>query len=77
MGGQSLQQCTEIEDLGITNSTFSFAIHIENKVKSVNKMLGFIIIQSHFNTLKLLYYSFVRRKLEFGSLFGSRNLKVI
>ena len=61
------------KDLGITFDTkFSFANHIEGICAKAMKMLGFIMRNSkYFNnsqTLKTLYFCYVRSVLEYGSI---------
>lgn len=61
------------KDLGVIfDKTLSFTDHIQANVADTYKALGFIIRNSHEfsdnNTLKLLYYSFVRSKLEYACL---------
>lgn len=68
-----IERRNEIKDLGITfDHKFSFAFHISNIITSAHKLWGFIYRNSkEFNnivTCKALFYSFVRSKLEYGSL---------
>lgn len=68
-----LSRCESIKDLGIVfDSKMSFNEHIKQSTTSALKMLGFIIRNCrnfHDPTaLKTLYFSYVRSKLEYGSL---------
>lgn len=64
---------TCIRDLGVTfDIKLSFSEHIMNITKSASKCLGFVIRQSreftNISTMSVLYYAFVRSKLEYASL---------
>lgn len=66
-----LNRLDQITDLGITFDTeFNFIPHISNIVSSALKRLGFIIRNTESFTLedtfKLLFFCFVRSKLEYG-----------
>lgn len=68
-----LSRCTDTKDLGIVfDHKLSFNKHINLKISEAMKMLGFIIRNcKNFNNmqaLSTLYYSFVRSKLEYGSV---------
>ena len=66
-----LTQVTKQRDLGVLfNKDLNFLEHIENIVTNAYRKLDFIIRNSKqfaIDTIKLLYFSFVRSKLEFGS----------
>nr|CAH7765605.1 unnamed protein product [Callosobruchus chinensis] len=69
----SLKRCDDIKDLGIVfDSSMSFIPHISQIISSANRMLGFVIRnrRDFVNTdvLKILYFSYVRSKLESCSL---------
>lgn len=71
--GSILDRKTVIKDLGIFfDSTLTFNYHIHNLKLTSLKNLGFIIRNSKdfrkIKTLTLLYYSFVRSKLEYCSI---------
>lgn len=62
-----------VKDLGVYfDSSLSFKQHVESTVQSAFKTLGFIIRSSdgfcNLTTLKLLYFVFVRSRLEYGSV---------
>lgn len=68
-----LERVQFVSDLGVTfQSDFSFRLHIDGIVKSANKMLGFILRNSasfvNPDTLKTLYFSYVRSKLEYCAI---------
>ena len=68
---QELIRCTTIKDLGVTfDEALSFNFHLLNISLSASKSLGFIIrncraFESQ-TALKVLFYSFVRSKLEYA-----------
>lgn len=76
VNGTVLRRPDVIKDLGITfDPKLSFVKHIELVTVSAYKSLGFIIRGSRdfadVETLKLLYSTFVRPKLEYGSVVWS------
>ena len=73
LNGVSLTRVNSIRDLGVTlDSKLSFNLHIENIVAKAFQQLGFILrVGKPFkraNTYKVLYNSYVRSILEFGSV---------
>lgn len=73
MNNEKLLRKSSIKDLGITfDSKFTFNDHIVSVCKSSYSLLGFIKRSSLFfeniNSLKLLFFTLVRSKLEYGSL---------
>jgi hypothetical protein len=75
-----LQRCTKHVDLGITlDSNLSFSDHVEGMVTRSVRSLGFVIRNSRiFNnadTVKRLYFAFVRSKLEYASVVWSTGYK--
>ena len=76
ISGQLLQRPDTVKDLGVIfDRCLSFKDHINFTIASALKSLGFIIrnCKGIGNTyiMKLLYYSFVRSKLEYCSLIWS------
>lgn len=72
MGGISLGRVSTITDLGVTyDNMLNFKEHVENIVSHAYRILGFVLRQSfnfnNLNTLKKLYTSLVRPKLEYAS----------
>lgn len=70
--GQTLVKSNKIRDLGVVyDSKLLFDEHIDSIVKKASQALGFVMrISSSFKeakTLKILYCSFVRSILEYGS----------
>ena len=68
-----IKRSDTFKDLGVTfDPKLSFASHISNTCSSAIKMLGYIMRNTsdfvNEKTLKTLYYSFVRSKLEYGSV---------
>lgn len=68
-----LTRCSTFKDLGIIfDSQFTFTEHINHKVSEALKFFGFIVRNcrdfTEVNSLEILYYSYVRSKLEYGSL---------
>lgn len=68
-----LDRCVTYKDLGIIFDTkLTFTNHINEMVKSSCRVLGFLIRNwsgfVNINTMKLLYVSFIRSKLEYGSI---------
>jgi hypothetical protein len=70
-----LEKPDSIRDLGVTfNSTLSFNDHIDLVAQSAFKSLGFIRNSreiSDADTLKILYVTYVRSRLEYSSLVWS------
>lgn len=71
--GIDLERLKVIKDLGITfDSELTFVSHINIKIAEATKLLGFIIRNckdfSNIKALQILYCSFVRSKLEYGSI---------
>lgn len=71
-----LQRPDVINDLGVSfDSKLTFSQHIINLTNSALKSYGFIARNSRdfldCNTLKILYYAYVRSKLEYASLAWS------
>lgn len=71
--GQTLKRCECVKDLGITfDSALTFNSHVDNVVLSATRIAGFIIRNTRkftdLNVLKVLYFSLVRTKLEYGSI---------
>ena len=69
----TLNRLKESRDLGVIfDCELNFTTHINEMVKSANKTLGFIYRNckdfKSLHVLKVLYYSLVRPKLEYGSL---------
>ena len=72
----TLSRVTQFRDLGVVfDGKMSFAAHIDATVNGAMRALGFIIRNSkHFDdleTVKLLYFAFVRSKLEYASVIWS------
>lgn len=70
--GRDITRVEEIRDLGVlVDSRMNFISHIENTVAAARQTLGYIKWLSsgrfHMNTLKLLFTSYVRSKLEFAA----------
>lgn len=68
-----IERCTSVKDLGIYfDNQYTFTLHMSNIVTEAVKILGFIIRNStpftSVDTIKLLYNSFVKSKLEYGSI---------
>lgn len=68
-----LTRCDSYKDLGIHfDQKLSFSIHVLNMTISASKILGFIYRTSkdfnNIETIKRVYYSYVRCKLEYGSI---------
>ncbi|XP_063924705.1 uncharacterized protein LOC135138659 [Zophobas morio] len=66
----SLIRCNAVKDLGVIfDSSFTFDDHIAHITTSSLKMLGFVIrkckVFGDIETLKQVYYSYVRSKLEY------------
>lgn len=65
-----------IKDLGVTfDAKLSFSTHINNIVADASRAFGFIIRNcrdfSNITTLKTLYFSYVRSKVEYASIIWS------
>lgn len=76
INGKNLKYVSKIKDLGVIfQEDLSFVEHIISITVQSSKMLGFILRNCHINfsvdTLKGLYYSLVRSKLEYGSVVWS------
>ena len=73
VNNEQLPRPSTFKDLGVTfDKKLTFVDHIDTSVSEVNRTLGFIIRNgrdfSNISTLKLLYFSFLRSKLEYASL---------
>nr|CAI5844474.1 unnamed protein product [Callosobruchus analis] len=69
----NLARLFSVKDLGVTfDAKLEFVPHIENIVSSATKSLGFLIRNckafSNICTLKILYFTLVRSKLEYASI---------
>lgn len=69
----ALNRLDQITDLGIIfDAKFTFIPQFDNLTRSANRVLGFIIRNSrdftNESTIKLLYYCFVRSKLDYGGI---------
>lgn len=76
IGGSILDRKSTVKDLGVVfDEKLSFVSHIDQMVTTASRTLGFIIRNcKHFSnvaTFKLLYYSFVRSRLDYGSVVWS------
>ena len=76
IGNTVLGRESNFHDLGIIfDNKLSFAQHISEITQSASRALGFVIRNSrdfiNVDTLKLLYFAFVRSKLEYGSVTWS------
>jgi hypothetical protein len=76
INGSMLEKPDSIRDLGVTfNSKLSFNVHIDLVAQSAFKSLGFIMRNSReisdADTLKTLYVTYVRSRLEYSSLVWS------
>lgn len=76
INGISLDRLETIKDLGVVfDVNFSFIPHIDQLVADASRVLGFILRNcrhfSNVSTFKLLFYSFVRSKLDYGSAVWS------
>jgi hypothetical protein len=76
INGTTLPRSNSVRDLGVVfDSTLSFTNHIESIVNSSFKSLGFVSRNgrefSNVDTLKLLYFSYVRSHLEYASIVWS------
>src|SRR5699024_7117803 len=73
LNGVQLQRPEYIRDLGVTyDSKLNFIKHIENISSSAFRSLGMVLRNSKdlqdLNVVQLLYYSYVRSRLEYGSI---------
>ena len=73
MRGETLRKTEQVTDLGILmDGRMDFSKNICEQMRKARRMLGFIMRTSKnfkkIETLKILYYAFVRSHLEFGSL---------
>lgn len=71
-----LDRCLEFKDLGVTFDTkLSFSSHICQITKSASRTLGYFLRNwncfSNLESLKVLYFSFIRSKLEYAVLIWS------
>lgn len=76
LNNQELQKPDTIKDLGVTfDRNLSFNEHVNLTVSSALKSLGFVIRNckgfNNVDIMKLLYFSYVRSKLEYCSLVWS------
>ena len=76
-----LLRVDSFKDLGITfDPKLSFNLHVDIVVSEACKAYGFILRSTKdfqdTETLKLLYYSFVRSKLEYGGVVWSPNYNI-
>jgi hypothetical protein len=72
LDAESIVKTNTFKDLGVTfDPKLSFATHISNVCVDAIKLLGFILRNSNdfanLDTIKTLYYSYVRSKLEYGA----------
>lgn len=79
--GVILSRQSTFKDLGVIFDTkLSFVSHIETLVADCHKTLGFIVRNSrefaNLNTIKLLYLSFIRSKLEYASLIWNPHYEI-
>lgn len=73
LDSSELERVQRFKDLGVYfDCSLAFDFHVNETVKSAYKMLGFLIRNScsftNVNTLKLLYFAYVRSKLEYCSV---------
>lgn len=73
IGNDTLSRCTSSKDLGVLfDCKFTFNEHITLKVSEAMKFYGFIVRNcknfTDINALKLLYFSYVRSRLEYAAL---------
>lgn len=81
IGGVTLNRVNQIRDLGVIfDNKLSFESHITNITTKAYKMLGFISRSlNHFtqlSTYKLLYFTYVRSKLEYNSPVWSPHTRI-
>lgn len=81
INGNILFRPPTFKDLGVIfDKKLSFVNHIETLVADCQKTLGFIVRNSsgfsNLNTLKLLYFSFIRSKLEYACIIWSPHYNV-
>jgi Reverse transcriptase (RNA-dependent DNA polymerase) len=72
----NLERHNSFKDLGVIfDSKLSFSEHISHIVSSSSKMLGYCVRNwssfSNIDTLKLIYFTFIRSKLEYATLIWS------
>ena len=70
LGGVALQRLTEIKDLGVWfDAGLNFGVHIRKLTADALRSLGFVTRNSlefmNLDTVKTLYFAFVRSKLEY------------
>lgn len=73
INGHVLERCTQVSDLGVIfDSSLTFVPHILHITNSAMKTLGFIFRNTreftNISSLKLLFYSLVRSRLEYCSV---------
>lgn len=73
LNGQLIARVDEVRDLGVTIDTkFRFTLHIQKIISAARQTIGFIkrISSDRFDrsVLRLLFATYVRSKLEFGSV---------
>jgi hypothetical protein len=76
INGTTLPRSNSVRDLGVVfDSRLSFTYHIASIVNSSFKSLGFVLRNSRefsdVDTLKLLYFTYVRSRLEYASIVWS------
>lgn len=76
-----LPKSKTFKDLGVTfDHKLSFIPHLNNVINDSFRLLGFVIRNSkeflEISTLKLLYFSFVRSKLEYATIIWSPHYKI-
>lgn len=76
IGDIPLSRTKQVKDLGVMFCCdLSFSRHVDDMVRSAYKMLGFVIRNSrsfsNIETVKTLYYAFVRSRLEYCSVVWS------
>ena len=80
INGISLKKLDTIKDLGVTfDSKLTFSPHVVNITNDAYRNLGFLVRTTkefaNDSTLKTLYYSYVRSKLEYASLIWNTSMK--
>lgn len=72
INGTAVARVSTIKDLGVHfDRALTFSVHRDNIISSATKMLGFLIRNSRsfqIGTMKLLYFTYVRSKLEYASV---------
>ena len=71
--GNILERVIVLKDLGVTfDSKLTFSHHVNTKILEAGRMFGFIVRNcrgfNDLSVLKTLFFSYVRSKLEYGSL---------